>query len=124
MDVEGPRRSTIFFEKIGGYRNFVLALVIFDRFTLSLEGPCPSSLMAGQAEHRGDGITMLGSHDAGATRCWSYFSTGRPKHSTYPLLSVISKARSPSPVLASSRCMGTCRLTNSVYSESGSSVPM
>jgi len=44
----------------------------------------------------------------------SLLSRGRPKHSTYPLLSVISKALSPSLVLANSRCMGTSRPTNSV----------
>src|SRR4051812_27806085 len=52
----------------------------------------------------------------------SYFSTGRPKHSTYLLLSMTSKALSPSLVLASSRCMGTCLAVNSAYSASGSSV--
>jgi hypothetical protein len=51
-----------------------------------------------------------------------YFSIGRPKHSTYPLLSMISKALSPSPVLASSLCMGTCLPVNSLYSVSGLSV--
>jgi hypothetical protein len=64
-----------------------------------------------------DRVGLLGS-------VWSYLSTGRPKHSTYPLLSTISKALSPSLVFASSRCTGTSLPTNSVYSESGSSVAM
>jgi len=44
----------------------------------------------------------------------SYFSIGRPKNSTYPL-SMTSNALSPSWVLASSRCMGTCLAANSAY---------
>jgi len=63
-------------------------------------------------------------HAPNRLRHRSYFSSGRPKHSTYPLLSMTSKARRPSPVLASSRCMGTCLPVNSLYSPSGSSVWM
>ena len=44
----------------------------------------------------------------------NYFSIGQPKHRTYPLLSVISKARSPSLVLASCRRTRAFLARNSV----------
>ncbi len=56
-------------------------------------------------------IFVLASRLSGGKRF--YVSTGRPKHKTYPLLSAISKARSPSPVLASGRRMGTSLARNS-----------
>jgi hypothetical protein len=45
------------------------------------------------------------------------FSIGCPKQSTYPLLSITSNARNPSPVSASSRCIGAPLPINSSYSK-------